>query len=218
MILVQVQEDIAWESPYGVLTVYERRIRMQDDDGGGGGPDGNGGGGGGGNSDDYPPLVGGLKKEGKVVRWHVVGSPLGNFSSVVVFPFDSRTKTCWLIREIQSGVPGGLFEEKKHKDLLQAARDELNEEAGLMGGTWIALAPEGIPQDKYSRNRLHPYLVIDCMRDPNPKPKDDDEIIEVEQGVALEEARRRVLEGDMPAPAAMVTLLAIDKLRQLGHI
>ena len=48
--------------------------------------------------------------------------------------------------------------------------------------------------------------------------QDDDEIIEVEQGVALEEAKRRVLEGDMPAPAAMVTLLAIDKLRQLGHI
>lgn len=66
MILVQVQEDIAWESPYGVLTVYERRIRMQDDDGGGGGPDGNGGGGGGGNSDDYPPLVGGLKKVGSL--------------------------------------------------------------------------------------------------------------------------------------------------------
>jgi len=220
-----VQEDIAWESPYGVLTVYERRIRVHDDDGGGNGSGGSGGGGGGGNSDDFPPLVGGLKKEGKVVRWHVVGSPLGNFSSVVVFPFDSRTKTCWLIREycpgthsIQSGVPGGLFEAHKHKDLLQAARDELNEEAGLMGGTWIALAPEGIPQDKYSRNRLHPYLVIDCTRDPNPRPKDEDEMIEVEPGVALEEAKRRVLEGDMPAPAAMVTLLAIDKLRQLGHI
>ena len=68
MIFVQVQEDIAWESPYGVLTVYERRIRMQDDDGGGGGPDGNGGGGGGGNSDDYPPLVGGLKKVGSLLK------------------------------------------------------------------------------------------------------------------------------------------------------
>jgi len=87
-----------------------------------------------------------------------------------------------------------------------------------MGGTWFALAPEGIPQDKYSRNRLHPYLVIDSSIDPNPRRQDDTEQIEVEHFVSLDEAKRRLLAGDMPAPAAMVTLMAIDKLRDLGYV
>jgi hypothetical protein len=119
---------------------------------------------------------------------------------------------------VKSGIPGGLYEERKHSDLLNAAQDELNEEAGLIGGTWFALAPEGIPQDKYSRNRLHPYLVIDSSIDPNPRGQDDTEQITVEHGVSLAEAKRRLLAGDMPAPAAMVTLMAIDKLRELGYV
>ena len=124
---------------------------------------------------------------------------------------------CPGVHAIKSGIPGGLFEERKHQNLLDAARHELNEEAGLKGGTWIALAPEGVPQDKYSRNRLHPYLVIDATVDPNPRSQDETEQIQVEHGVSLREARRRLLAGDMPAPAAMVTLMALDKLRELGY-
>ncbi len=212
-------ESVLWESPYGAMTVYERTVRFPDDLPGGGGAGGSG-------DDDAPALEkADVDAEGKIVKWHVVGCPLGNYSSVVIFPFDSRTGTCSLIREycpgvhdVKSGIPGGLYEERKHQDLLSAARDELNEEAGLMGGTWFALAPEGVPQDKYSRNRLHPYLVIDSTIDPDPRGQDDTERIEVEHGVPLEEAKRRLLAGDMPAPAAMVTLMALDKLRELGYL
>jgi hypothetical protein len=211
-------ESVLWESPFGAMTIYERIVRFPDDDAGGSA--------GGGGGDDVPSLakVDGLL-EGKTVRWHIVGCPLGNFSSVVIFPYDSRTGTCSLISEycpgvdgVKSGIPGGMYEERKHSDLLNAAQDELNEEAGLTGGTWFALAPEGIPQDKYSRNRLHPYLVIDSSIDPNPRGQDDTEQIAVEHGVSLAEAKRRLLAGDMPAPAAMVTLMAIDKLRELGYV
>jgi hypothetical protein len=211
-------ESVLWESPFGAMTIYERTVRFPDDDAGGSA--------GGGGGDDVPSLakVDGLS-ESKTVRWHIVGCPLGNFSSVVIFPYDSRTGTCSLISEycpgvdgVKSGIPGGLYEERKHSDLLNAAQDELNEEAGLIGGTWFALAPEGIPQDKYSRNRLHPYLVIDSSIDPNPRGQDDTEQITVEHGVSLAEAKRRLLAGDMPAPAAMVTLMAIDKLRELGYV
>lgn len=214
-----LSESVLWESPYGGMAVYERTVRFPDHDPGGSNPDDDG-------DDDVPVLAKKLDSsaEGKTVQWHIVGCPLGNFSSVVIFPYDSKTGTCSLIREycpgihdIKSGIPGGLYEERKHSDLLNAARDELNEEAGLMGGTWIALAPDGIPQDKYSRNRLHPYLVIDSSIDPNPRRQDDTEQIEVEHGVSLGEAKRRLLAGDMPAPAAMVTLMAIDKLRELGY-
>jgi len=202
------------------MAVYERTVRFPDHSPSGGDPDGD-------DDSDVPALAKKLDSsaEGKTVRWHIVGCPLGNFSSVVIFPYDSKTGTCSLIREycpgihdIKSGIPGGLYEERKHTDLLNAARDELNEEAGLMGGTWFALAPEGIPQDKYSRNRLHPYLVIDSSIDPNPRRQDDTEQIEVEHFVSLDEAKRRLLAGDMPAPAAMVTLMAIDKLRELGYV
>jgi hypothetical protein len=215
-----LSESILWESPYGAMTVYERTVRFPDDEPGSGSPDGSG-------DDDAPALAATIQSEaqGKTVKWNIVGCPLGNFSSVVIFPFDSRTGTCSLIREycpgvheLKSGVPGGLYEERKHADLLAAARDELNEEAGLEGGTWFALAPEGVPQDKYSRNRLHPYLVIDATIDPHPRSQDDTERIEVEHGVTLAEAKRRLLAGDMPAPAAVVTLMAIDKLRELGYV
>lgn len=211
-------ESILWESPYGAMTVYERTVRFPDDEPGL--PDGGGG-------DDVPALDSkrDADVEGKTVKWHIVGCPLGNFSSVVIFPFDSRTGTCSLISEycpgvhdVKSGIPGGLYEERKHADLLEAARDELNEEAGLEGGTWFALAPEGVPQDKYSRNRLHPYLVIDPTIDPHPKSQDDTERIHVEHGVSLDEAKRRILAGDMAAPSAMATLMAIDKLRELGYV
>ena len=215
-------ENVLWESPFGAMTIYERVVRFPDDEPGSGNP-------GGGDDDggaDTTPALSSLNdlSEVKTVKWHIVGCPLGNFSSVVIFPFDSRTGSCSLIREycpgvhaIKSGIPGGLFEERKHQNLLDAARHELNEEAGLKGGTWIALAPEGVPQDKYSRNRLHPYLVIDATVDPNPRSQDETEQIQVEHGVSLREARRRLLAGDMPAPAAMVTLMALEKLRELGY-
>ena len=221
-------ESILWESPYGAMTVYERTVRFPYDDPAGGNPgaDGHDDPGADGH-DDVPSLAKRLdaSPQGKTVRWHIVGCPLGNFSSVVIFPYDSRTGTCSLIREycpgiheVKSGIPGGLYEQHKHDDLMNAARDELNEEAGLIGGTWFALAPEGIPQDKYSRNRLHPYLVIDSSIDLDPRAQDDTEQIEVEHGVSLDEAKRRLFAGEMPAPAAMVTLMAIDKLRELGYV
>ena len=95
------------------------------------------------------------------------GCPRGNFLSVVIVCFNLSLRLAhsliilffpWL-DGVRSGIPGWLYEERKHSHLSNAAEDKLNEEAGLTGGEWVALAAEGIPQDGYSRNRFHPYLV-----------------------------------------------------------
>ena len=42
---------------------------------------------------------------------------------------------------------------------------------GLQGGTWYQLSPRGVPKDKYSKDRVVPFLVVDGNIDPNPRPK-----------------------------------------------
>ncbi len=69
------------------MAVYERLVEFPDG-GDGGGEDGGAG------------MGAVLENKKKMVKWHVMGSPVCNFSSVVVFPFDSRSKTCTLIQEV----------------------------------------------------------------------------------------------------------------------
>jgi hypothetical protein len=111
-----------------------------------------------------------------------------------------------------------MFEPARHRDALHAAREELNEEAGLTGGTWYKLSERGVPKDKYSKDVLVPFLVLDGDLDPRPRAQDPGEDVSVEHGVPLSEALRRVFNGEMPGPAAMVTLMAVEKLRQLGLV
>eukprot|EP00293_Proteomonas_sulcata_P011841 CAMPEP_0184308294 /NCGR_PEP_ID=MMETSP1049-20130417/16783_1 /TAXON_ID=77928 /ORGANISM="Proteomonas sulcata, Strain CCMP704" /LENGTH=321 /DNA_ID=CAMNT_0026620945 /DNA_START=33 /DNA_END=998 /DNA_ORIENTATION=+ len=188
-----VEENKAWESSFGALTIYERVVEHPDDDPNPSAEDGEAGG----TPDGGMPLITkpAVRSDNKrKLRWHVWGSPMCNFTSVVIFPYDSRTDTCSLIHEFSPGVgkrtlsiPGGMFEASKHRDILHAAKDELNEEAGLMGGTWYPLSVDGIPQDKYSLNLLYPFLVVDSNIDPHPKPLDAEEDITVEHGIQIEE-------------------------------
>ena len=76
----------------------------------------------------------------------------------------------------------------------------------------------GVPKDKYSKDVLVPFLVLDGDLDPRPRAQDPGEDVSVEHGVPLSEVLRRVFNGEMPGPAAMVTLMAVDKLRQLGLV
>jgi hypothetical protein len=43
-------------------------------------------------------------------------------------------KTLFFCLGFRSGIPGGLYEERNHSDLLNAVQDKLNEGAGLVGG------------------------------------------------------------------------------------
>mmetsp|Transcript_27142 Transcript_27142/g.54881 ORF Transcript_27142/g.54881 Transcript_27142/m.54881 type:complete len:256 (+) Transcript_27142:71-838(+) len=147
--------------------------------------------------------------------------------AVIVFAWNSSTKTATLIREympachrILNGLAAGIVEGDKHEDDLVAARFELEEECHLGGGTWHRLTEEGIsvPMDKYVVTEVTPYLVIDPCHVPDPRPLDDEEDIEIIHGVTEEEIRQMIREGDMNLVSAWACLLALDRLRELGEI
>lgn len=215
-------EELVWSSAVSGIAVYERTLKPPKElpePGGGGEEDGEGG-------PDGMPLA--RREDGgeveSLVKAHVWGHPRGNFSSVFVFPYDSRTRTCSVIRQYcpgtgrrETSLPGGRWDGSSSArggaDLLEAARTELRAEAGLDGGTWVALCPDGIPQDANSKNRVHPFLVIDSQMNMPLGGKDG---VEVEHGVRLDEVMRRVYAGEMLGPAAMASMMALDKLNQLN--
>ena len=87
--------------------------------------------------------------ETKVVDFDLVGLN-GASSAVVIFAWDSSTKTATLVREYHPGphaylygVAAGIVEEDKHNgDAALAAQHELEEECHLAGGTWYLLTPQ----------------------------------------------------------------------------
>jgi 8-oxo-dGTP pyrophosphatase MutT (NUDIX family) len=76
-----------------------------------------------------------------------------------------------------AGIPAGSFEPGKHESIMQAAADELNEEAGLQAARLIPLTMAGIPADKYSANRLYCFIALDCTILQDKRPLDDTEDI-----------------------------------------
>eukprot|EP00904_Undaria_pinnatifida_P006295 jgi/Undpi1/2796/HiC_scaffold_14.g06173.m1 len=119
------------------------------------------------------------------------------------------------------GVVGGNYEPDKHTSALQAAACELEEEAHLHEGTWHPLMKNGetvAGAGKYSTQIFHPYLVVDPVVKGEPRALDDGEFIEYIRGVSLEEVRAMIVAGDMSVTSGYATLMAIEKLRELGHI
>jgi len=130
---------------------------------------------------------------------------------------------------------------------LTAARHELEEECYLTDGTWYRLTPAPVPakkddnnniddddtngnadvllggvvMDKYSTTRLTAYLVVGAKRIPasRAKPRDDTEVgMEVVRGVTLREIRGMLERGEMTVVGSWATLLALNKLRELGLV
>ena len=65
---------------------------------------------------------------------------------------------------------------------------------------------------------ITPYLVMDPHHVPNPRPLDDEEDIEIVTGITVEEIMQMIREGDMNLVGGWATLLALNKLRELGEI
>lgn len=117
-----------------------------------------------------------------------------------------------------SPVAGGV-EDHKHASSFEAAQHELEEEAHLVGGTWhclLASEETKAPADKYSTCPFSFYLVVDPEMEHDPKPHDEDELLVVHRGVTVPEVKGLIREGKMTVPAACASLLAIDKIRELG--
>jgi hypothetical protein len=146
----------------------------------------------------------------------------------IIFAWNSKTKTATILKEynpgcdkILYGLAAGVVESDKHgSDFDVAARHELEEECHLSGGTWYRLLKEGtsIAMDKYVMTEIVAYLVVDAMKVTNPRPLDDEEEIEIVEGVSVEEILEMIRSGEMNCIGGFASLLAIEKLRVLGEI
>mmetsp|Transcript_19333 Transcript_19333/g.28610 ORF Transcript_19333/g.28610 Transcript_19333/m.28610 type:complete len:244 (-) Transcript_19333:15-746(-) len=147
---------------------------------------------------------------------------------VLIFAWDSKSKTATLIREynpgpnkILNGIAAGLVEADKHGSCYEtAARHELEEETNLSGGAWFRLLHEGkaMAMDKYMMSEVVAYLVVDARKVENPRPLDYEEEIEIVDGVSVEGVMEIIKNGNMNCICAFASLLAIEKLRELGEI
>jgi hypothetical protein len=90
----ELGEGVVWESDGGFLSVFERTMELPDpDEPPGEGDESAGGTGGGDELGGASPGIGSLGRvRRQTVRWHVTGSPRCNFTSVVVFAYDTRSK------------------------------------------------------------------------------------------------------------------------------
>lgn len=147
---------------------------------------------------------------------------------VVIFVWDTITKTTTLLREfypgpmkVMYGAAGGVFEEKKHNSPLECAQMELEEEAQLRADNenWIPLVTggQGMPFDKYSDNILHPYLVLNCQLVDNPLPMDAEEWIIVERNVSYTRLMDLIVDGQLTFPTTIAALLGTRRLQELGY-
>ncbi|KAI8915651.1 hypothetical protein EDD86DRAFT_196539 [Gorgonomyces haynaldii] len=159
----------------------------------------------------------------KRIEWDVVGHQHKNPCFTVVFPFFTATKTVRVLREYAQGpnlvlynlVSGG-FDQQKHKDIQETAVHELSEEAFLKGGEWVQLLPSGhlgISELKWCTNRFMPFLCLNPIVDESPKPRDEEESIEI-QDLTLDELDAVIHRGEMMLPAVQTTLMALKYLRE----
>jgi hypothetical protein len=164
-----------------------------------------------------------LMRNGKVVDFDLVGVKTGD-GAVLIFAWNSTSKTATMIREympashrVMYGLAAGLIEDKHGHDTELAARHELEEECHLKNGKWILLTKEPVAMDKYSTTKMYCYLVIDPEPESNPKPLDDEEDIEIVEGITIPEILEWVAGGEMNLVGGWGALLAIEKLRELGE-
>jgi hypothetical protein len=156
----------------------------------------------------------------------------GSDKAVLVFVWDSATKRATLIREympsvhrLMFGLAAGMVEDKHAKhlgnDSLIAAEHELEEECRMKGGTWYSLTAGDVVLDKYSSTGLSVYLVVDptSIAESDAKPRDEtEEGMQVVHGVSVDEIRRKIAAGEMTVVGGWASMLALDKLRELGEI
>lgn len=165
---------------------------------------------------------------GREVDFDVVGQA-GSDRAVLIFAWDCKTKTATLIQEympgsnsVKYGVAAGLVEDKhnggEEDPCLIAAKFELEEEAHLVGGTWLQLTDGDSILDKYATTVVRAYLVLDAEKESNPKPLDDEEDITIAPGVSVSSILEMIVEGKMNVVGGWASLLAIQKLRELGEI
>ncbi len=162
---------------------------------------------------------------GEHVAYDLAGHP-PSYAFVVVFPFDSATRSVTLIREWQQGLnewwwqlPTGAHDPRKARSREESARFELEEEARLAGGQWRSLLPRGSPgiiESKWCRNRFTPFLAVDAKPKPNPRPRDAEELIVIEPRVPVRTLRELLAAGRLTPPSAYCAAMGLARLEADG--
>eukprot|EP00557_Chaetoceros_sp_GSL56_P013784 CAMPEP_0176482878 /NCGR_PEP_ID=MMETSP0200_2-20121128/3617_1 /TAXON_ID=947934 /ORGANISM="Chaetoceros sp., Strain GSL56" /LENGTH=207 /DNA_ID=CAMNT_0017879237 /DNA_START=79 /DNA_END=699 /DNA_ORIENTATION=+ len=160
-----------------------------------------------------------ITPKGQQIDYDVVDQK-GSGASIV-FAWNSKTKTATIVKEynpgcdkILYGLAAGVVETDKHgSDFDLAARHELEEECHLSGGTWYRLLKEdkSIAMDKYVMTKIVAYLVVDANEVSKPRPLDDEEEIEIIEGVTVEEILEIIRRGEMNCIGGFASLLAFEK-------
>mmetsp|Transcript_36974 Transcript_36974/g.147501 ORF Transcript_36974/g.147501 Transcript_36974/m.147501 type:complete len:252 (-) Transcript_36974:2667-3422(-) len=151
------------------------------------------------------------------------------FSVVIIVPYETRTRTMTLIKEYNPahdrfvyGFPTGMVSADKHKSPLDAAKQELDEEAELTCNNLIDMlspsATNGVPQDKYQMERIYMYLCVDEEEDESPSERDSEEVdLHVERGVPVREVKELLLAGTFQSNNMAAAYLALEVLTKMGY-
>jgi 8-oxo-dGTP pyrophosphatase MutT (NUDIX family) len=162
--------------------------------------------------------------DGSTVDYDVLGRVWKNdsFRVVSVVPFSRVSNTFTLIREYNIAhdmhvyaFPQGCVETSKHASPHAAAEAELDEEAQLRcsDGKLISLleyTARGMPQDKYQRESVFPFLCTAAVRIPLGRGRERDseeDSMDVVRGVGVKE-----LKGLMRAGLLQVSFCALSEV------
>jgi len=154
--------------------------------------------------------------------------------AVLVFVWNSETKTAVLVREympsvhgFMNGLAAGMVEDKHESTESEtsnavetAAKHELEEECRLKGGTWYRLCLPTV-MDKYTTTRLSVYLVIDPepINEKDAKPRDEaEEGMQVVEGISASQLMSYITSCEMTVVGGWAAQLALSKLRELGEV
>lgn len=166
----------------------------------------------------------------EILQFDIVEMPRRN-AAVIIFAWNTTSKTATIVREYMpgphrtlSGLAAGIVEDAtEHPTTLIAAQYELEEECHLTNGTWYRLTSHesvSIPMDKYVSTEITPFLVVNPEHVTNraPRPLDHEEEITIVHGVTPAKIVKMIYEGDFNIVGGWASLLALEKLRELGEI
>ncbi|KAI8334750.1 hypothetical protein BC941DRAFT_462242 [Chlamydoabsidia padenii] len=167
--------------------------------------------------------------DGRIIEWDVVGHHTPYPTFVVVFTYNTESKTTCILKEYAQGTNeikytcvSGSVDRRKHQSPLESAQHELSEEARLTGGEWISLLPEdqpdGISELKWGRNRFVPYLCINPHQDDQPRQRDEEECIQVVDKVDIKHLKSFITKGEMMLPSVQTSWMALEYLSNQGML
>ncbi|MBS7576823.1 MULTISPECIES: NUDIX hydrolase [unclassified Enterococcus] len=113
-------------------------------------------------------------------------------------------------------IPAGKLEAGEREHLKEAALRELEEETGYFAQS-IELISEVYTSPGFADELLHIFIAKDLVKQANPLPQDDDEVI-VKQELTFEEAQAKLQNGEIEDAKTVIALLYWENKRLKGEM